>query len=704
MNILQLQTHDLFSYKDLDLKLDNLGLVLIEGENGAGKSNIFESLVWVLFGELLTKDRADDVVRIDHETSEPVHGESYGLVRLETDGKQIEIKRHRKHIKHKNKVFLFIENNDITGSSDSNTQEKINEVLQMDKETFLSTVMFPQEASRFANGTDAEQKAILDKLLCLERFAKAQEKKKKEASSLRLMMESIKSSITNTTLRIDELKTEIDNFVNLKAEFEEKREREIFQWQEKLDNLQAPEEDKTLQKKIDSLKIKAKRNEDASLAIDAANKEILRLQTEKSSLQAELYFLENAQKVSPEPKRPDRSEDEANELYNKTKTDLTSQEVKLQSTLRELAETRFKISERAETTVCWTCGQELSAEAKKKLFGDLDEKILELDLSEKSLRGQINASNIAIGIAEEDFTVARNYSNWLEDKKLAEQSIGRLQDCKNEIVAATSEIKDFEDLLDKAKELNKESNEARVKMAGLVATLDGQRSAREVWERERASLGYLLGQAQERENTYTPLIGDRQKRQKKLEYDLKAKKKYLEILSKSLEYIDFWILGFSNSGVKNFLLDAIVPTINDSLVQYLKLLTDGKATAEFATQVELASGESREKFHLKVKYSDGAKKYKNLSGGERRRVDIAVLFAMASLASSRSRAPVKMRLLDEVFDNLDSDGKEKVMELLRELVLPKVGTLLVMSHDDDLKSMFDNRIVVSKVNGVSCLN
>jgi hypothetical protein len=80
--------HDMDGYANLDQPLKDLGLVLVTGENGAGKTSLFKALTWTLFEDTLCKQRGDEVVRIDATTRQPVLGKTRGIVELEVDGKQ----------------------------------------------------------------------------------------------------------------------------------------------------------------------------------------------------------------------------------------------------------------------------------------------------------------------------------------------------------------------------------------------------------------------------------------------------------------------------------------------------------------------------------------------------------------------------------------------------------------------------------------
>ena len=90
-----------------------------------------------------------------------------------------------------------------------------------------------------------------------------------------------------------------------------------------------------------------------------------------------------------------------------------------------------------------------------------------------------------------------------------------------------------------------------------------------------------------------------------------------------------------------------------------------------------------------------------MSGGELRRVDVAVLLALGDLVASRALSPVRMRMLDEPFDSLDASGIERVVDLLQTKVEPRVGTLLVITHNSDMQSLFEKVIHVEKFGGIS---
>jgi recombinational DNA repair ATPase RecF len=86
MKILRIQAQDLFSYETLDLPLDDVGLVSIEGinhddggSNGSGKTSIYKVLTWTIYGDPLSKVLSDEVIRIAQEDAAAIRTAMLGM-------------------------------------------------------------------------------------------------------------------------------------------------------------------------------------------------------------------------------------------------------------------------------------------------------------------------------------------------------------------------------------------------------------------------------------------------------------------------------------------------------------------------------------------------------------------------------------------------------------------------------------------------
>jgi len=253
----------------------------------------------------------------------------------------------------------------------------------------------------------------------------------------------------------------------------------------------------------------------------------------------------------------------------------------------------------------------------------------------------------------------------------------------------------------RVEELSAAREVLKAKRSAIQLELAEERRKKQLWEQAMQLANQQVQTAQTSVSPYLELIDAEAGRVAEVSSSIAKQEAILTKCEDDIPYARFWVNGFSNAGVKSVLLERTIPFLNDRANTYMEALCGGSARIVFSTQMELASGETREKFNVDVQYANGGSTVKQVSGGELRRADIAVLLALGDLAASRSLAPVRMRLMDEPFDNLDAVGKERVVEMLKKHVEPNVGTLLVMTHDQELQAMFDKKITVVKSGGIS---
>lgn len=168
-----------------------------------------------------------------------------------------------------------------------------------------------------------------------------------------------------------------------------------------------------------------------------------------------------------------------------------------------------------------------------------------------------------------------------------------------------------------------------------------------------------------------------------------------------LEIAEEAVRVFGPAGVRAHILDTVTPQLNDRTSHYLAALTDGNITAVWSTISTTAKGELREKFTIDVVSATGAKSFKGLSGGEKRKVRLACAMALQDMVASRASKPIKLFIADEIDHALDPAGLERLMVILDEKSRDK-GTVLVISHSD-LRDFIRNSITITKKGGKSSL-
>lgn len=94
------------------------------------------------------------------------------------------------------------------------------------------------------------------------------------------------------------------------------------------------------------------------------------------------------------------------------------------------------------------------------------------------------------------------------------------------------------------------------------------------------------------------------------------------------------------------------------------------------------------------------KDYENLSGGERQKVDLIIQFSIRDMLCSQLNFSSNILVLDEIFDNLDMIGCEKLINVIANM--SDIKNIFIITHRYDLSIPCDKEIVVVKSNlGIS---
>jgi DNA repair exonuclease SbcCD ATPase subunit len=97
---------------------------------------------------------------------------------------------------------------------------------------------------------------------------------------------------------------------------------------------------------------------------------------------------------------------------------------------------------------------------------------------------------------------------------------------------------------------------------------------------------------------------------------------------------------------------------------------------------EKKTGGMADSLSLDVIGAGGGRGYKGASAGERRRIDLALMLALADVAGAAHGVHAGTMFFDEVADALDGDGQVAAAEALRDLAADRC--VVVISHSDQL--------------------
>lgn len=155
--------------------------------------------------------------------------------------------------------------------------------------------------------------------------------------------------------------------------------------------------------------------------------------------------------------------------------------------------------------------------------------------------------------------------------------------------------------------------------------------------------------------------------------------------------------AFGSRGIKTVVIDYILPKLENKINNILHQLSD--FTVRLDTQIEKADGEgNKEGLFITIINEMGQElPFEAYSGGERLRITVAITEALASLQK------VGFRLFDETFLSLDSESLESFMAVLDQLLARFRQTLLI-SHIQEIKDMFNDVITIGKSDGISVIS
>lgn len=159
---------------------------------------------------------------------------------------------------------------------------------------------------------------------------------------------------------------------------------------------------------------------------------------------------------------------------------------------------------------------------------------------------------------------------------------------------------------------------------------------------------------------------------------------------------------FSNKGVRSHVLDLTTPFLNEKANNYLASLSGADIQINLDTQKRNQDGTLADRFDLQIINGSGGNDYKTNSAGERKRIDLAIALAIQDLVFSKSNLATNLVIYDECFDGLDSIGCENVIDILKAKQAT-VGSIFVITHNENLKALFEKVITVEKVNGITSL-
>ena len=168
---------------------------------------------------------------------------------------------------------------------------------------------------------------------------------------------------------------------------------------------------------------------------------------------------------------------------------------------------------------------------------------------------------------------------------------------------------------------------------------------------------------------------------------IKEQEEKLEEVKKSIDKNDLEIGEWNEMNelftktLRYNLLDTLIPHINKSIRYYINKL-DQPYRVEYDQEF---------KAHIYIDTFDKEISYSNLSTGQKKTLDLAIIFGI--LQNIIANVNFNVILLDELFSNLDSDSRDTMISLIKE-TLSEDKSIFIINHAEMKDDLFKHKIRV----------
>lgn len=685
-----------FSYgpQETVIDLSGNGTTSISGCNGVGKSTIIEAMLFALYGKT-RQEKVADVVNRSVGKDCKVSVEFVG-----DDDEIYKVLRYRAHTTHKDKVYLFKGDKDISSKNTSDTNEQIIDYFGMPYVAFVNSTVFSTEFySNFFAANNTDRLNIFENILSLKEISYFYEEVKK-------IIKEIEESEIESKMKYTESNTKVEAAQeNLDAYNKQAKEKLLQLKSEKEDAQRAIEEAKVVLKELGAIDVTA---EKAKLSNTTLNEEYEKQINEKKKLHDEL----NAFNTFPEEetellvKYGDFDFNDNKKKEEKYKSDLETirtresgidkAKLQLDSSMEKIRtlksqkessekdlEKQKKDLEKVKDAICPYCGNKMDAEETSKKREIIDKKIKELEDDIEDFEKQLKEEKVNLTEFKD------TYDTLLADVNLIRENLDK------NFVANSDLIKEkYLNALKHKTEFDKTYEENCKKQKELLVEIDELKEKKSKLEISKYTESYLNSIEEEikkqediiaKSNTTIASVNAAVKSTYDKDYVEKIKsdieslkekavfaKEQLEVIEddkKHYEYLKECCSNKSN-GFKKFFIGEMIPVFNEKINQYLPFFFNNKKIEVYF-----------DKDLVETIKCDGQKiTYASLSCGQKTRMEIAAAFALFGLSRVFFSNQSGLLIVDELLDRgLDEFGIKASLSILEGFA--QDSKVYVISHN-----------------------
>ncbi|KAI1734544.1 P-loop containing nucleoside triphosphate hydrolase protein [Xylaria scruposa] len=700
------------------------GLTFVVGDNGSGKSTLIEAIVWCQFGRCIRKGLSvGDVVN-------DITGKNCMVNLSFSNG--YAITRYRKHKIHGNRVIVSlngIEQPQFEHGEARATQAAIDELLGIDYEEFIKTVVLGHEsAAGFLSSTPAQRHDLIESTLGLSRLDIC-------ANMSRTMLREIDDDIAALRGRINT----VEQTMSLIEDRITNRERELQLLRvEEEEARKASDQDQTSDLNIKGSRAHGTSEEDLNIA--HRRLEELKLEIKQSqqvvdqgqSIVKEIEIWEDVtalqsmsdQDIHRTKSRCQALRDELGRLETAQPDLVTTDHIHtFESTIRSLAQTIKWLQIHTLNTKDYLSPDSPSNRMAlhfikigllllERLSNHLS-SLLEQVKSSISRQQHVDGAGSAIErIQTELIEEESNMKKLVKEKDDAHATVALDRGLDEQYVRSLSKKLSDTDVRSARRQLSRSFNHLSklLEEQGVLHDLQAKRQRNSVDMTEEAKTREAsvkrLAKKEQEIAIYQKLIEEETAMLDEQRSSHDAVEAEIESLMSTRELFAFWEDSLSRRRTKSatastfrgYVLDKSLQELNAVASRILlelyentrhaRELTKGMLSSIFAAaDSEYDQDPGSAKTPALLDQTLGVAKtlaYAKRSGGERKRIDLAVFFALVQIAQAHhSSHRARYMLVDEVFDSLDAAGQAAVVRWCSRL-MTWTDFQLVVTHSDYL--------------------
>ena len=618
---------ELESFRSIDkaqIILNNQGTVIVKGineyEDNATSNGSGKSSIF----EGIIYSLFEETSSGEKDVENRIIGNGYKLkLELEIDGVKYTIYREGKN--GKSSVLLYKDNIDISARNKTDTNKLILNLLGISKSIFLDTIFLSQNA--VTNLASLQPTARRERLEVLTNTDNTINNFKEKVKEQQIKYEADRVDIVND---INQMEGKKSALINQKSQLNEK----IKAIDEEIERLKALGDLKQIE-----LDIEGKQQElsNQDVLIEEANQAVSEKEKQIEDLRKESQDDLNAKT------EVDKQLLDVNNQLSKIEADINKDKLLIHLKEEEIEKINKEIDKIKNSDTCPTCGRKYDNFNDEHLQSTIKEKNSEID----NLNNIINDCNSNIN----------EYEKQLKD----------VQAKKDEIENKAKEIN--KNVEDRNKNIENEENQRKILMNNVKLETNKKESIQHEINILQSKKEQILKTEVASKEEFEKMIEDIDKQLLNIDDLYNNKQLELTECDNTINSIKH-MLQLITKEFRTYLLKNSLKYLNKVLSEYSNQL--------FSNEGDVISiSEDDTKLDIKL----GNATYESLSGGEKTRVNIALLLAQKSLAGMIGNMNCNMIILDEILGYCDSKAETKVIDLINN-ELETLESIYMVSHKE----------------------